>query len=130
MALKWCCGEPPMQAVEDLSENGLQKDVQWEAPKPCLQITFLTPEGWELDVAFSRKPLGFGFRPGPPVTTTTVDEGSHAEEVGVLPGTEIIAIDGQSIKGMKFQEVVDHIRRRVETLQGEPSTTASESSIH
>mmetsp|Transcript_55143 Transcript_55143/g.108904 ORF Transcript_55143/g.108904 Transcript_55143/m.108904 type:complete len:119 (+) Transcript_55143:76-432(+) len=107
-----CCASKP--DVGETVELAKAKEVDQPAAVPAKEsgfdIKFKSSDGTEVTHRFTKKPLGFKFRKAVPVVTTVILPGSHADEVGVKSGLEIVAIDGMNVQGMSYEDVVQKIK--------------------
>jgi len=91
------------------------------APAPkALAVEFLTADGKTVSLSFTKRPLGMNFASKLPISVTLVTPQSHAEEIGVKEGWQILAIGGRTLKDDKefedFNSLVSFFRDQATPL--------------
>lgn len=67
-------------------------------------------------VAFTKRPLGFLYKPVTPIRVSEVEPGSEANEAGVTVGMTIVQIDGEVVLNMDFDQVDKLIKKATKKL--------------
>jgi len=123
--LNCCCAakeveqqaETCVQVAPDEEANGAMLD-QLDAP-PSLKLTFKDDTGAIQTFTFIQKPLGLRFiQDKVPVEITSVDDGGHADILGVKPGMLLQEIDGKDITALTFNEAWLKLRYATEAALG------------
>lgn len=85
------------------------------------------------DVTFTQVPMGFELKQdSEPATVDMVARGGHAESLGVRPGWQAVAVEGQTVEGWTYSEVTKFIlskARAVNPSAGMTTKRRSQSSI-
>lgn len=108
--------EPEPAALGDVPEakkvpSSIEPTMEVKAEEIYMEVVFAKPDGSNVPVRFTRKPMGFDFSKGLPLTMRRVKAGSHAEEVGVEVGWYVMSVNGESMHGKKFQEIYDALQK-------------------
>jgi predicted metalloprotease with PDZ domain len=74
-------------------------------PPGCLVIEFETDAGVK-KVGFTKKPFKMTFDQKVPVVVKSVDDGGHAQELGVQKGWQIKSIGGKDVASKDFKSVL------------------------
>eukprot|EP00429_Kryptoperidinium_foliaceum_P063152 CAMPEP_0176069304 /NCGR_PEP_ID=MMETSP0120_2-20121206/34601_1 /TAXON_ID=160619 /ORGANISM="Kryptoperidinium foliaceum, Strain CCMP 1326" /LENGTH=132 /DNA_ID=CAMNT_0017402935 /DNA_START=150 /DNA_END=548 /DNA_ORIENTATION=+ len=82
-----------------------------EEPKSSgLNIGFQTIGREKVNATFTKRPLGFSFKLSAPLSVTKVTPGGQADSLGVVPGMEIIDVQGQAICGVDGKCVMETLK--------------------
>lgn len=55
---------------------------------------------------FKKKPLGFKFKESAPIIVSKINPGSHAEEIGLEAGMEVVSVGGEATEGKTYEDIM------------------------
>jgi len=66
--------------------------------------------------SFTKRPLGFSYKPMTPIIVSEVEPGSEADEFGIRPGMKVVQIDGESVLSWDFDKVDQKLKKTTKKL--------------
>merc|ERR1712203_842894 len=83
-----------------------------------LVISFQLPDGSQRNIIFGarRPPLGMDFEQETPITISDITPGSHADQLGVGVGWQVIGVNGVNVQGKDFMTVFELMRKHATSV--------------
>eukprot|EP00443_Scrippsiella_acuminata_P109956 CAMPEP_0115761474 /NCGR_PEP_ID=MMETSP0272-20121206/100523_1 /TAXON_ID=71861 /ORGANISM="Scrippsiella trochoidea, Strain CCMP3099" /LENGTH=231 /DNA_ID=CAMNT_0003207151 /DNA_START=15 /DNA_END=706 /DNA_ORIENTATION=- len=86
-----------------------------------LVIDFLLPDSTKETKKFVRRPLGIDFYKTRPISMKRVQAGSHGKELGIQPGWQVVAVNGEDVAAKEFDYTYRLLRNLAAQLPQQPA---------
>eukprot|EP00927_Polykrikos_kofoidii_P055709 TRINITY_DN49923_c0_g1_i1.p1 TRINITY_DN49923_c0_g1~~TRINITY_DN49923_c0_g1_i1.p1 ORF type:complete len:162 (-),score=32.44 TRINITY_DN49923_c0_g1_i1:56-541(-) len=96
---------PPEPEKQVFPQEEPEKQETVPPPKEGVTMKFGTENGKEETVTFTKRPLGMDFDKRVPIIMKRVTPNGHGYDLGVKAGWTLLAVNGEDITGMQFEQV-------------------------